>query len=173
MWISNGTTASGKEVSYKIPASKDTDKGHVIGLTYAEHAKGHPTDPLEFSTIKLNWSSDNVHTPANAHKLKVHSNYIVERRIGIGEWERVSPRAHRNAGNAEEVLEGFASANPEEKYRVKETFTAEYVTAVSKNAKDVIDEKPVEPVQEKIEVQDDKVKEETPAKTPAKTGKTA
>ena len=149
MWIVAGKTLAGKEVSYKIPVAKDTDKGQVIGLTYAEHSKGAPTDPLDFPSVELTWTADNVQA-IPALSLDERCNYVVEKRVGKGVWERSSVRALRTLASASEALEGFSSADKVGKYRVVETRTQTSVVAISKNATGAVNEVPDEPVQEEI-----------------------
>ena len=141
MWIVNGKTVGGKEVSYKIPTSKDTDKGHIIGLAYAEHSKGLASDPLDFPSVETVWTADNVQNIPH-YQVSEKSNFTVEKRVGKGLWERHSVRALRTIESAKEALEGAASADKAGKYRVVEAYTLTRVVAISKNAKDVVAEEP-------------------------------
>jgi hypothetical protein len=149
MWIVKGKTVAGKDVEYKVPAGKDTDKAFVMALAFQEHGKSNPDDALTAETT-VTWSSDNVTNLPNPIVLGQRVNYIVEMRVSKGVWERHSVRAYRNTDSAVEALESAASEFPGEKFRIVETETTTRVSIVSKNAFTLADEKPDEkPVDEK------------------------
>lgn len=167
MWIVTGNTLAEQTISIRVPATKDTDKGNVIGLAFAEHAKTSPADPLKYDTLEVAWSFDNVHRVAEV-KIKHTVNYQVQKRVGKGLWERHSDRAFRNIESANEALEGAATGSPNDKFRIVQTYTDQAIVAVSKNAVDVIGEQPDKPVKAPAGL----VNEEPAPKPAPKTSKT-
>jgi hypothetical protein len=144
MWIVKGKTVAGKDVEYKVPTGKDTDKAFVMALAFQEHGKSNPDDALTAETT-VTWSSDNVTNLPNPIVLGQRVNYIVEMRVSKGVWERHSVRAYRNTDSAVEALESAASEFPGEKFRIVETETVTRVSIVSKNAFTLAEEKPDTP----------------------------
>lgn len=144
MWVVNGKTVGGKEVEYKVPTGKDTDKGYVMALAFQQHGAVDAEDPLT-AEATVQWTSDNIASLSTPIQLFNRSNYAVDRRIGKGVWERHSQRAFRSLEAANEVLESAASEYPGEKFRIVATYTTAQVVAVSKNALLNADEKPDEP----------------------------
>lgn len=140
MWVVKGKTITGKEVEYKVPAGKDTDKAFVMALAFQEHGKHSPDDALTAET-SVTWTSDNVAELTDYITLSVRTNYGVDKRVGKGEWVRHSTRAYRSSEAATEALESAASEYPDEKFRIVCTTTIAEVTAVSRNAYALTDEK--------------------------------
>lgn len=140
MWVVKGKTVAGKDVSYNVPAGKDTDKAFVMALAFQEHGKASPDDALTAETNVL-WTSDNVISLDNPITITKRENYGVDKRISKGVWERHSQRAYRTIESATEALESAASEFPGDKFRIVATYTTSDVVAVSKNAMDAVGEK--------------------------------
>lgn len=164
MWIVRGKTVSGKDVEYKVPTGKDTDKAFVLALAFQEHGRTDSSDALT-SEVDVTWTSDNVFTIENPIRLATRSNYAVEKRLGKGLYERFSTRAYRSSGAAVEAMESAASEFPNDIFRVVETYSATNVTHVSKNGLDVLNEKPEKVEEPKAETA---TAEGSKPKTPAK-----
>jgi hypothetical protein len=147
MWVVEGKTVAGKNVSYKIPAGKDTDKAFVMALAFQEHGKAEPDDALTAETT-VTWTSDNVVNLPETIELSHRANYAVDKRVSKGVWQRHSQRAYRTLESATEALESAASEYPGDKFRIVVTATTETVVAISKNAlKTEVTEKPDVPEQ--------------------------
>lgn len=144
MWIVKGRTISGKQVEYKVPAGKDTDKAFVMALAFQEHGKAAPDDALTAETEVI-WTSDSV-TLLNELSvfLNERANFAVEKRVKKGVYERFSARAYRSTEAAVEAMESAASEYPNDVFRIVETFTSTSVIAVSKNGYEIKDEEPDE-----------------------------
>jgi hypothetical protein len=131
MWVVKGKTTAGKDVEYKVPAGKDTDKAFVLALAFQQHGATDAEDPLTAETT-VTWTSDNV-VPVPAFVLASRVNYAVDRQVDKGEWVRHAVRAFRSMEAATEVLESAASEYPSEKFRIVRTETTSAVVAQSKN----------------------------------------
>jgi hypothetical protein len=152
MWIVTGTALDGTSVNIRIPAAKDADKNHIIGLAFAEQAVTEGASPLNYPTLNITWSLDSIqHIPSV--KLTSRTNYQLQKRVDKGLWDRYSARAFRNLDSASEALEGASAADPEAKFRVVVSITTTEIVAISKNATDVVAEEPDKPVQTETEVE--------------------
>lgn len=172
MWIVTGITEKGETKKYNISVSRDTDKALVLAQAFQMHGRAHGEDPLSLDA-KVEWTSDNVQS-IPAFVLKTLSNYAVDKRVGKGQWERHSVRAFRSLEAATEALESAASEFPGEKFRVVETVNVTSVVAVSKNAKDAVEETPDKEAETpkgdetKEAPKETKATPKAPTKTPAK-----
>lgn len=172
MWSVKGKTVAGKDVEYKVPAGKDTDKAFVLALAFQQHGQTDASDPLT-AEASVEWTSDSIMALPNAVVLKESKNFAVDRRVAKGVWERHSQRAYRSLEAAEEAMESAASEYPGDRFRIVETFTASTVISATKNSMDVIEEKPDEPKEETKSTEGVKADESKPADKPAPKGKPA
>lgn len=173
MWVVKGKTVSGKEVEYKVPAGKDTDKAFVMALAFQEHGKAEPDDALTAETT-VSWISDNVVNLAAKDAeitLSQRQNFAVDRQVAKGVWERQTTRAYRTLDSACDALESAASEFLSEKYRIVETTITSVVVAVSKNAFDTVSEKPDAPEEPKSDTSTATGDAPTVADAPAKSTK--
>lgn len=152
MWVVKGKTVNGKDVEYKVPAGKDTDKAFVMALAFQEHGKAEPDDALTAETT-VTWTSDNVMNVGPIAIAK-RQNFGVDKRIAKGVWARHSQRAYRTIESATEALESAASEYPNDKFRITATTQVVEVVAQSKNV-----------MQLEATEEPDKPKEETTATT--------
>lgn len=162
MWIVKGKTVNGKDVEYKVPVGKDTDKAFVMALAFQDHGKAEPEDALTAET-SVTWTSDNVVPIPTPLIISKRQNWGVDKRVTKGVWTRHSARAYRTLEAAEEALESAASEYPNDKFRIVVTTTVSEVVAISKTAHiDEITEEPEAPKEETTEAKGDAVTE-TPA----------
>lgn len=147
MWVVKGKTVSGKDVEYKVPAGRDTDKAFVMALAFQEHGKVAPDDALTAETT-VNWTSDSVVSLKDPFAILARQNFAVDKRVKKGVWERHSVRAYRTIESATEALESAASEFPNDMFRIVATATTSDVVAVSKNAFDKVGEQPDAPTEE-------------------------